>query len=253
MNDAYLSGRAAHALDGARLRLDRARFHMDELDVAFRSYLADHWETSLHPEVPEAPWNFRFTREPPHYFGVIIGEAVQNLRSALDYLVYELAIHDRGGSKPRTRTQFPICTTPGNFFRGREYIRPLLGEHRRRIRKLQPYQSKDPAAHPLAILNRLSNTDKHRLLLTVFNELGGVPDARIDVRTNTYQGTKAAVAASYLRGTEPIEDLKRRDPDLGLILYVDLAFGVGNQPVFDTLKRLLWTVTETVDSFAPIF
>ena len=74
-------------------------------------------------------------------FAVIVGETIQNIRTSLDYLIYALVVHICG-RKPRNMTQFPLSATVGDFHSKRYQIAELPGDLRRRIRKLQPYQSK---------------------------------------------------------------------------------------------------------------
>ena len=95
-----------------------------------------------------------------------IGDVVQNIRHALDHLVYEL-------STPSARNQgksgFPIFTDKCEFqVLGAPLIRGIKGDERTLIERHQPYQAPYPARnHPLAILNKLANQDKHRVLLPV--------------------------------------------------------------------------------------
>lgn len=105
-------------------------------------------------------------QEPPPELGLIAGDAIQNIRHALDYLVYEL-------SSPRERkrgnTQFPIFDDLSRFeAMGVPRIKSIEGDERALIERLQPYNAfKVPRASPLFILNQLANQDKHRLLLPV--------------------------------------------------------------------------------------
>ena len=83
---------------------------------------------------------------------------------SLQLLVYEL-------SPPRFRnrgkTQFPIFTDESEFkVLARHHIRGIEGDERTLIERVQPYHARDPALDPLAVLSRLANTDKHRLLLS---------------------------------------------------------------------------------------
>jgi hypothetical protein len=100
---------------------------------------------------------------PAREWGIILGDAVHCLRSALDHLVYGLA-GDPGG-----RTQFPIFTkkkdwvtrAPAMYW---SVLEPLVAI----IDDAQPYHDGEVAAdHPLAILRTLSNLDKHRAIPAV--------------------------------------------------------------------------------------
>jgi hypothetical protein len=105
------------------------------------------------PEMPWIPWS------------LMIGDCVHNLRSALDYLVWELA-----GADPKDiHTMFPIYTNPTKYAQGaRTRIARLPAEVQVLIEKLQPYNSAPTEElankSALAALNRLNNADKHQLL-----------------------------------------------------------------------------------------
>ena len=98
------------------------------------------------------------------------GEALYNLRCALDYAVRDLAIAD-SGRDPGRDSQFPITWKKRDFVNPKGPIqRKMLGlltpGHRDLIERMQPYKGWDgnKPFRPLADLNRLSNHDKHRLL-----------------------------------------------------------------------------------------
>jgi hypothetical protein len=103
--------------------------------------------------------------DPPRTLAPIIGDAIHNMRSALDYLAYELASPKARKSRS---TQFPICMDESQFRHpdNLRKIASITGDGRDLIERLQPYNATDPPRHnPLAILNKLSNRDKHRLLV----------------------------------------------------------------------------------------
>jgi hypothetical protein len=238
----------ADELAGCRLRLDRAKAQINELDREFRSYLTTvDFQLLLDDPYPgDIEWDLKV--EDPRYLSVIVGEAVQNMRTALDYLVYELAALSVRPMKLSSRPQFPIATTVGSYYeRGRKQIWPLSGDLRRRIRKLQPYQAADPKKHPLAVLHRLSNADRHRLLKVVHKDA-----SRSFVGDNqslAVAGTDAIATPAYLY-PHNVEKLRRRNPNLRLILPLSLVFPEeGNTAVLEGLKWLLWNVTEIIDSF----
>jgi hypothetical protein len=197
-----------------------------------------------YPEVAHNPWNIKIEGNPT--FAVLIGETVQNIRTALDYLVYALVVHTRR-RRPKEKTQFPIYENAGKFFRDRDQISELPGELRRRIRKLQPYQAKGQRSETLNLLRRLSNADKHRLLIDTVTELG-VPKLRRDFALN--QDSVGVILPSYLEGTKAEQQLLRRDPNTAASIYFVLLIGEkGGGDAFEILKRMLWTATEIIDGF----
>lgn len=101
---------------------------------------------------------------PKDEWSLVAGEAIQSLRSALDHAVYAIA------KKNRSRCQYPIFIDACEFqVRGRPLIAGVPKPIRALIEEAQPYKTQPakPALAPLAILNSLSNLDKHRNLTTV--------------------------------------------------------------------------------------
>jgi hypothetical protein len=146
-------------LSGVRLKLERASFHLADFDrqamaVTFELRKAIRWDQ---PSI-EKDWRFWFETVPtvPSMLSAILGDAVHNVRSALDYLAYQLV--KANGIEPDDHTQFPIYNvrkklpdiTPGVPLE----LRNLLDE-------LQPYQFTHPRNHALEVLHRLSIADKH--------------------------------------------------------------------------------------------
>jgi hypothetical protein len=163
-------------LAGVRLKLDRAREHIEAIrervDVftgrtpppfGFRVEQRDlddgeGVEYTLYAVVRE---------QPPRELAPMIGDAVHNIRSALDHLVYELS---SAKARKSGKTQFPIFTDDCRYkVLGEPMIRGIRGDERLLIERVQPWyaaSASSPAvADPLAVLNRLSNLDKHRLLV----------------------------------------------------------------------------------------
>lgn len=105
--------------------------------------------------------------ELPARWSLDIGDAVQNVRAALDYLAYELVALESGGSYCE-RTQFPIAWEPNEHSpRDKETI-DRLGPHWQVIEQFQPYgRPPDIFSAALGVLHDYSNQDKHRLLVPV--------------------------------------------------------------------------------------
>jgi hypothetical protein len=104
---------------------------------------------------------------------LIEGDAVANLRTALDYLVCEL-VRLEGRRQPGRQNAFPVCTQKRQFDRavrapkypkiGPLYGLQINGDAWAFIEGAQPYKDPDPDIAGLAVLARLSNRDKHRAL-----------------------------------------------------------------------------------------
>jgi hypothetical protein len=151
-------------------------------------------------------------KAPPGHWPLLAGEAVQNLRSALDHLVYELSGNNR-------RTQFPIFTDRCEFqVLGTRKLKGVSEAKRALIEKSQPYKfmPEDAAHHPLAVLSSLSNLDKHRVLATVVSSVAhegvGIPDGVKltwnEIATNKRLGAgKAHISTFTIVSEGEIEDV----------------------------------------------
>lgn len=89
----------------------------------------------------------------------MVGDALNNLRSALDYVVWQLA------GSPTKKNQFPIFDTPEGFKDHRErYLCTVPPELWAKFEGYQPYSGTEEG-RILGALAKLNDADKHRLLL----------------------------------------------------------------------------------------
>lgn len=133
-------------------------------EVTLRREGADQWDYLT--------WNPLGAPDPTT--GVIAGELVHDVRSALDHLVYALVTANN--KDPGEHTQFPIYDSRTLWMRDieeRDPLRkpsPVVGlrcDQLAIIKKAQPYQltaNKKRISHPLMKLLRMSNVDKHQSL-----------------------------------------------------------------------------------------
>lgn len=101
-----------HRLDGPRLKIRRAYHELDVLtgaELKFRND-ADYQvvRAEFNPKTGEYAYRARVNIVPDLDWGVSIGEIAHNLRSALDGLVWQLALLKTKGKAPAGNTQFPI-------------------------------------------------------------------------------------------------------------------------------------------------
>jgi hypothetical protein len=104
----------------------------------------------------------------PERLSLIAGDAIHNLRSALDYLAYELAEISSPGGFDESRIFFPISDGRDNHEARLRDIRSILRQDAiDALRVLQPYRGGKGHGNTLWCLHRLDILDKHRLLITV--------------------------------------------------------------------------------------
>jgi hypothetical protein len=209
---------------------DRLRFYVDpESGVAMR------WEAgkNIIAEEPEV--------------SIIVGEAVYNLRAALDYLVYELAALD--SKSIQENTQFPICDTERKFDDARKrHLAGVSSQHVLAIEEYQPYRN----CQWTRTLRDISNPDKHRELTLCEERMSGDFTIRVgtperiewDASNNTVP-TSVPVGGTIDVGANEHVRIE------GLIsLYIEFADGLR---VIDTLKELKASVAALLDRFDPEF
>lgn len=236
-----------HPLDGAYARLERAREHLANLEgqiASFRDDQSARFEIDLVPGTQKLRIGAnRRAAAPPPIFRILIGEIVYNLRAALDYLVYELAILDSGSSK--SGTQFPIEQTAKGFAdRRRRFLNGLTDDHVAAIERLQPYAGSEWAGR----LASLSNPDKHRHLTAT----ASLNDARFRVhavKPGTSPPHPTTRVFAGVQGRDELLDV-HVDPDVS----VEIAFDdEAETNVLETLGLLARGVGGVLDSFAQEF
>ena len=144
------------ALEPSRARVERARENMATLAremaalAANSSGSTDIGSQLRHPELRR-----------PRKICILIGEIVYNLRSALDHLIWALAV--KNGQRITGRLGFPICD---NFehFKLVSQSGTLKGVPRKFypvIASAQPYLAPDPENAVLRVLEDLAVADAH--------------------------------------------------------------------------------------------
>ena len=98
---------------------------------------------------------------------VLVGQIVENLRSALDYMVFELSALNDPDLNPRT-PQFVIAEDESSFQRQARRLRYLSDEQKTLIEKIQPYHGNIV----LGLLAEMAGRGKHRHLLRVRDNTG---------------------------------------------------------------------------------
>jgi hypothetical protein len=189
-----------HQLDGCRAKLDWAERHLDALSAEIKSFM-ERDAYALPTEFDEADKStvvrFKESRELPATWGLAIGDVIQNTRSALDHLVYQLVL--LANFTPHDVHQFPILDQPQDWVRRvqkppkgrRGLLDGIDPTHVASIQALQPYVSTTGLPR-LAILRDFSNIDKHRVIhaaRTIFTQTPKltaqltIPSTLTDIRT----------------------------------------------------------------------
>jgi hypothetical protein len=161
-------------LASVRSKIDRANHHLRDIDTALKLLIGDD-PNAQHPAVFERETDRKLVTvklkecEPiDPSLPLIIGDCIHNLRSALDHLVYQLALKNKSVKKFADKTFFPIYLTDTKFDdRVEKLVKPFIsGPALTKIKECQPYSAYDvPDESDIWVLSQLDILDKHRLLL----------------------------------------------------------------------------------------
>jgi len=155
-------------LDGCRAKIERANEHIKNLSLEYSAH-ANSGQYRIVQEYDTANGilvlKFADVKTLPTRLSVIIGDALHQLRSALDHSIHQLIL--KNGGIVTKKTQFPVFQShEGYVARGHPMISGLSVPAAALIESFQPYQLGTSAGeHPLWVLAELNNADKHRLLL----------------------------------------------------------------------------------------
>jgi hypothetical protein len=156
-------------LDGVRAKLDRADKHVQELHSLIAPITATATASIVREEDGDpTKLRYRVMNVPavPTEVGAIVGDVLCNLRSALDHLAWQLVL--RENREPTINTSFPIHIKPV----GAVTIKPGITDTAiaQRLHDVQPFvraakYDRDPLDEALALVQKLNNFDKHKLLI----------------------------------------------------------------------------------------
>jgi hypothetical protein len=237
-----------------RAKVERAEQHIHNLDVTVRAFLDSNpylTARQTHPERPDFMVYWLSGARPiPTLISLIAGDALANLRSALDHLAYHLAlVNGTTDEKVLKATYFPISDDATKYVtEAPGKVKGMSQAAKEAIDACRPYKGGNDA---LWRLHRLNNIDKHRLLVTVCTLFESVSSGHahyLSPTHNCWQPLKAGDVLTFL----PTEIVK--DEDLQFVFQI--AFNeleiVECKPVLETLQQMADLVGHVVDSFKPL-
>lgn len=246
------------------LKLERAREHLVSLDAEWQRWREGEPYSFVHePDANTGEYVVRvhISEQPPAKFALIVGDCIHNIRSALDNLVYELAVAYLDiGPIPDGRARglaFPVFGDRAmKEWECRNKIGCIDPRAQAVIKELQPYKrGEDFASDPLWMIHQLSNVDKHRLpYFQLILPAGGVFTAESllfirNVRSTFESGPveHGAEMARYVRSAEvPDAELQMHYNPLLSIGFGDSLPIVKHRSAFILLPSLIDYVADTV-------
>ncbi|MDT3683834.1 MAG: hypothetical protein RO009_02175 [Pseudorhodoplanes sp.] len=155
---------------GAELKLQRAKHHIEDfVTQAEALYNREGRRLSTHDDAHTRQRTLiaKINTAVPDHFPLIIGDAVHNLRSALDHMTWDIL---RPHGPVPDKVQFPFCKRAEGFesVLTNRQIKVAGEEIAQKFRDLKPYPGGNDILYGLHVLDV---TDKHELIVPVWSRL----------------------------------------------------------------------------------
>ncbi|MGA9876059.1 MAG: hypothetical protein WBQ21_09640 [Solirubrobacteraceae bacterium] len=255
---------------GYRLKLRRAKEHLDSIDVEARAFTEHNLDAAVpfDPQ-PEDEWTIirRGTVEPPHpRWGTILGDFIHNTRSALDNLVCAMILRN-DPSNGLEHAYFPAyegwkkwdaeIASRDRDTRGPAPTDGMTPDVLAAIEESQPYHIKSAAARrraPLLLLQTASNLDKHRTIHAtsieiaprdIFpGELCAIPSGFFQLRKAKTAAPGTPVETGAEIGRAKVRVINAPPPDVEVGVYTRAAIAIRFSVEGRTFKLLHTQVWE---------
>lgn len=168
---------AVELSDWAARKYERGCQRLDDLTRKMMDWSkrdANTIEYRLRPDRQHVDVIARVGEPPPvEEFSLDLGEAVHDIRGALDALCWELCTLDGAVPADPLRVMFPMLSDETKWPRQAQLLATMPDVFRERVRLVQPYIGNRPEGlvGALSALSMMSNYDKHRGMLKAIPEL----------------------------------------------------------------------------------
>lgn len=161
----------------ALCKIDRARKHTDDLEAEIRAFwAADPYEIEMvgTPFASRRFYRVKRTAALPESIPLIVGDAVHNIRSALDHFAWAAASPQERG----VHTYFPVCSSAAACMQDKwqkqvhSQMRGASAGLIDAVVKIEAWESGRDSL--LWAIHALDRVDKHRLVLPVAVALAGM-------------------------------------------------------------------------------
>jgi len=199
-------------------------------------------------------------------WGILLGDAIHNLRSALDHVVWQLVLLNE--KTPGRHNQWPMCRSREQYVearkRGRdsvkdECLRGVADKPLAVIDGLQPYRAGARMdEHFLLPLSPLSNVDKHQVIQAGFLGTQDFPEgflARNEDVGDVLQGT--SVAGPLEKDAYIVDctvEITGPNPQVKMHGNLTLVVGFGEEGfALNAIGEMALKIGETIELFQPFF
>ena len=252
-----------------RAKVTRAEQNIQDFQLGLGSFFdSKPYEVAVKDDPQRGNRVFYLSKidEPPDTLAAIASDIIQNLRSSLDTLAYQLVLASRGGTKPEWRVYFPIAGSAADYKGTRRGCIKGVGQSIIDASDAtEPY--KGGKGHALWQLQQIANADKHELLIGAGSFSRNVDVSGSLMHAMRTMGFDIKIPPIRFRPADQKLPLKLGDElmieplDLEVGKHCRLAFDVSInapgviecEPALKTLKDLTNLVGSIVDEFERFF
>jgi hypothetical protein len=170
---------ADQRLSGPLLKLNRAKFHIQNLDAALKEFSASNpyrIGTKTDPKTGETIYYLTSVDPVPPIISLLVGDALHNLRASLDHLAQQFYFVGSAADVVSPDVSFPIFEDAARYKPGvGGKVKGMRQDAIDFINATKPYHGGDDA---LWRIHKLNIIDKHRLVLAVH---GAPVGTKVDV------------------------------------------------------------------------
>lgn len=252
------------------VKIERAEKHIQDLTEIIKKFSESNPYSVMGTTESEAfVYRIKIHKHPPRGWSAVIGDAIHNMRAAMDVLVWQLILAN--GKDPTRASYFPVAKSAGdcrnNLKTKTKGVSPKALEL---LMATEPFVG--GKGNDLWLINELDIRDKHRLLVPVFTQLPAISINQhfadsLEEADMPESFKESARAAADLLPTVflnpaykgPIHDgdivfQEPKKPTTTPKFSFNMAFGEGElvegEPILPTLRRFLQTVKETLEPFS---
>ncbi len=154
------------ALAGVRLKIERAKHHIRDFEIRKQMFFEAHpyfVTADEEPETGDKVFRVKIVWDIPNDMPLLVGDAIHNLRTALDHLAYQLVLANK--NVPTKATYFPIAESIDKYKASSAgKVQGMSPSAIQAIDAAKPYQGGNDQ---FWVLHELDNFDKHRLLVPI--------------------------------------------------------------------------------------
>ncbi len=157
-------------------KIDRAKEHTAELKRQLNTFFSSNpfkVGAKRDPQTQRLIYYIVSAEPIPDVISLVVGDVIQNLRSALDHLAYQIVCNDTGEKPPKPNAiYFPIADDFTRYEAKKN--NNLEGAHPDTIAAIDALKPYKGGNDTIWALHRLNNIEKHRVLLTAGSQMTGL-------------------------------------------------------------------------------